>query len=184
MCLRLSHWLTLLVFATFWVGAAEPLPAPREKQAEPAEQKDAAAKNQPTQPAPIVIINNIPAAEQKNEPAQKPDPWPPMWTIVAGLVITGGASLIALWTVRSIREQARGTTRAAMAAEQSAQAAADNVLATKQLANLERPWLMFHPNDPTNAAKEKIWPFNDPEYGVKYTAFRVDWNVITVGRST
>jgi hypothetical protein len=45
--------------------------------------------------------------------------------------------------------------RVAEATEKSAAAAADNVLATRELANLERPWLMIYPNSPTN------WPFND-----------------------
>ena len=168
------------LLACFLMGAASttknPLPPVGKQQAEPADQKATDAKTQTTKPEPIIIINNIPSAEQKSPPAKEPEQWPPMWTIVAGLAITGGASLIALWTVRNIKEQAQAATRAARATEQSAKAAADNVAATLLLANLERPWVMVYPGEPEN------WPTGDAIVPINFP-IRTPVSEINYGRS-
>lgn len=98
-------------------GSGEPpdvkLPPVREKQDEPTNHEAAATNNATKlQATPYAIIINNPAATQEKYATHKePEPWPPLWTILAALIITGSASGIALWTLIFIKQQAEAANK-------------------------------------------------------------------------
>src|SRR6266540_2864178 len=144
MYLRLLYFVVAFIFlgAAANMPSKNPSPPIREKQDTPTDQKDKGIKSKsPVAPsAPHIIINNPPTGEQKNPPPKEPNPWPPMWTIVVGLIITGLASLAALFTIGSIRGQAQAAT--AQAKTTAAQ--------VELMAKSERPWMMSKSGDPNN----------------------------------
>ena len=125
--------------AVYGFAAADALPTSRDKQSYTAESKSTETKQSQTVPTPPVIVGNDPRTQQKQRAANAESAyWPPIWSnwalFFAALVAAG----IALRTLGAVSDQATATK--------------ENVIATRQLANLERPWVLIYPADP------EAWP--------------------------
>src|SRR6266478_5159686 len=111
MLFKLSLLLILVAVIFLLSGASESgessgikSPPVRIEQSNPTNAESDGSKNPP---APTIENNSPSATAQKNRSPKDPEPWPPLWSIVTGLVITGCASAIALWTLTFIKQRER-----------------------------------------------------------------------------
>jgi len=64
------------------------------------------------------------------------------WPGIVAALSTLGLVIFAAWQMCFVKRAAKATEIAAEAAKKSAEAAANSVIATRELANLERPWII------------------------------------------
>jgi hypothetical protein len=64
------------------------------------------------------------------------------WLGIVAALSTLGLVIFAAWQMWFVKQSARATEIAAEAAKKSAEATANNVFAARELANLERPWII------------------------------------------
>lgn len=98
--------------------------------------------------------------------------WP---GIVAALSMLG-LVIFAAWQMWFVKRSARATEIAAEAAKKSADAAANNAIATRELANLERPWIIV--------GKKSLIGFPLEERSIiAPIQIEISWELTNVGRS-
>ena len=98
----------LLVIATIALAF---LPAGRSQQQQPANSKQGAASQPPSNPSITGLDNHYHAAEQTNSTAEQPPRWPPpwystLWPNWAFVLVGFATALAALWTLRAMKKQA------------------------------------------------------------------------------
>jgi hypothetical protein len=168
---RFPHWSTALFLALIlYPSESLSQQVGTTEHKEPAQNIQKAPAEEPEQPAPFQaqiletigrIADRQKTAQEENNASQKSWDSPPV-LINIGLLIVGAAyTLFAGFQWWAIRKQAK--------------IAADNVIATKQLANLERPWLLAIRRE---KAPDSGWP-----PGNEGSDFRIVWDAKNFGKS-
>ena len=98
------------------------------------------------------------------------------WPGIVATLSTLGLVLFAAWQMWFVKRAVRATELAAEAAKKSAEAAANNVIATRELANLERPWIIV--------SKKSLVGFPLEETSIiSPIQIEISWELTNVGRS-
>ena len=98
------------------------------------------------------------------------------WPGIAAALSTLGLVIFAAWQMWFVKRSVKATEIAAEAAKQSAEAAANNVIATRELANLERPWVIV--------SKKSLIGFPLEETSIiSPIQIEISWELTNVGRS-
>lgn len=98
------------------------------------------------------------------------------WPGIVAALSTLGLVIFGAWQMRFVKRSAKATEIAAKAAQQSAEAAANSVIATRELANLERPWIIV--------GKQSLIGFPLEERSIiSPIQIEISWELTNVGRS-
>jgi len=98
------------------------------------------------------------------------------WPGIVAALSTLGLVIFAAWQMCFVKRSAKATEIAAEAAKKSAEAAANNVIATRELANLERPWVIV--------SKKSLIGFPLEETSIiSPIQIEISWEITNVGRS-
>jgi hypothetical protein len=98
------------------------------------------------------------------------------WPGIVAALSTLGLVLFAAGQMCFVKRAARATEIAAEAAKKSAEAAANNVIGTRELANLERPWI--------TVSKKSLIGFPLEETSIiSPIQIEISWEITNVGRS-
>jgi len=98
------------------------------------------------------------------------------WLGIVAALSTLGLVLFGAWQMCFVKRSAKATEIAAKAAQQSAEAAANNVIATRELANLERPWIIVGKKSPIG------FPLEETSI-ISPIQIEISWELTNVGRS-
>jgi len=98
------------------------------------------------------------------------------WPGIVAALSTLGLVLFGAWQMWFVKRAARATEIAAEAAKKSAEAAANNVIATRELANLERPWIIV-------SKKSLIGLPLEETSIISPIQIEISWEITNVGRS-
>jgi hypothetical protein len=98
------------------------------------------------------------------------------WPGIVVALSTLGLVIFAAWQMWFVKRAAKATEIAAEAAKKSAEAAANSVIATRELANLERPWIIV--------SKKSLIGFPLEETSIiSPIQIEISWELTNVGRS-
>ena len=98
------------------------------------------------------------------------------WPGIVAALSTLCLVLFGAWQMWFVKRAARATEIAAEAAKKSAEAAANNVIATRELANLERPWIIV-------SKKSLIGLPLEETSIISPIQIEISWEITNVGRS-
>jgi hypothetical protein len=135
------------------IVSARTLPAVSNQQQTPANQKDNAGAPSMQSSASLAfgLYPSVPPPAENNS-QDKPSGWPPasdaFWSNWALVLISGGAVVAALKTLKVIREQTADAKAAALSAKETADAAKVNadaaLTSANAIINSERAWVVVH----------------------------------------
>ena len=98
------------------------------------------------------------------------------WLGIVAALSTLGLVIFAAWQMCFVNRSAKAAEIAAEAAKKSAEVAANNVIATRELANLERPWIIV--------SKKSLIGFPLEERSIiSPIQIEISWELTNVGRS-
>jgi len=191
MHLRLSYLFALLTFAIFLTGATDDKLPPskshqKETKTETKGDKPETARGIPAinQDSPAVSPNPPQNYNYNYQPTKSGEDLPAWIQAICTIVLALFAALQFYFfkeTLRANRALVEASAIQAKATEKSAKAAADNVIATRELANLERPWISVKPNPDIIDALD--WPFRPTTQVAPPFQVSVKWTAKNTGRT-